>query len=156
MLNYESIPNCFCGGLKVVVEHQNRDWVMKFLMGLDEFYKAIIAQVFLNKPFPSLNEVYAIIQQEKRRQVSKDGSISKTMALILRTMGSRTLHHKEKIAIIAPSIKLQATPLKDASKIPTSLYTPPVKCQVTLQVNVSSCMGTHQVTNLKARIDTHQ
>lgn len=160
LLNYESIPNCTCGDLKVVVERQNRDWVVKFLMGLDESYKAIKAQVLLNKHFSSLNEVYAIIQQEeRRRQISKDGSTSETMSLVakgdFKDNGRQNSSSQRKDGYHRTFCKLQATPLKGASKISKSLYAPTVRCQVMLQVNVSSCMGTHQVTNLKARIDTH-
>ncbi|XP_057969608.1 uncharacterized protein LOC131158772 [Malania oleifera] len=52
---------------EVVVQNQQRDCVMKFLMGLNDTYKAIKAQILLIKPFPSLNEVYSIIQQEEKR-----------------------------------------------------------------------------------------
>lgn len=64
LFNYESIPNCTCGGLKVVVQNQQKDCVMKFLMGLNDTYEAVKAQILLIKPFPSLNEAYSIIQQE--------------------------------------------------------------------------------------------
>lgn len=60
--NYETIPNCPCGALKIVVNNQQRDCVMKFLMGLNESYKDINAQILLMKPFPTLNEVYATVQ----------------------------------------------------------------------------------------------
>lgn len=50
-------------GLKTVVSNQERDWVMKFLMGLHDWYKGIKAQILsikilLIKPFPKLNEAY--------------------------------------------------------------------------------------------------
>ncbi|XP_022894056.1 uncharacterized protein LOC111408540 [Olea europaea var. sylvestris] len=48
-------------GLKVEVNNQQRGWVMKFLMGLNDTYKGLKAQILLIKPFPSLNEVYSII-----------------------------------------------------------------------------------------------
>lgn len=60
-LNYEYVPNCTCGGLKSLIEHQERDWSIKFMMSLDESYKNIKSQVLMMKPFPSLNEVYSII-----------------------------------------------------------------------------------------------
>ena len=85
LLNYETIPSCSCGGLKTVVQNQQRDWVMKFLMGLNDSYKGIKAQILLIKPFPSLNEVYSIIQQEeKRREISTEGSVHDSMALFTR------------------------------------------------------------------------
>ncbi|XP_057953976.1 uncharacterized protein LOC131148272 [Malania oleifera] len=83
LLNYESIPNCTIGGLKVVVQNQQRDCVMKFLMGLNDTYKAIKAQILLIKPFSSLNEVYSIIQQEeKRREISTNNLDNDSMALM--------------------------------------------------------------------------
>ncbi|XP_022894048.1 uncharacterized protein LOC111408533 [Olea europaea var. sylvestris] len=87
LMNYEAIPNCSYGGLKTVVQNLQRDWVMKFLMGLNDSYREIKAQILLIKPFPSLNEVYSIIQQEeKRREISTEGiaqgAASESMALI--------------------------------------------------------------------------
>lgn len=56
---------------------------MKFLMGLNDSYKALKAQILLIKPFPSLNEVYAIVQQEeKRRHISSDNAVTDSMALL--------------------------------------------------------------------------
>ncbi|XP_022863085.1 uncharacterized protein LOC111383236 [Olea europaea var. sylvestris] len=84
LLNYECIPNCTCGGgLKTVVNNQDKDWVMKFLMRLNDSYKSLKAQVLLMKPFPSLNEVYSIVQrEEKRREISVDIPVNDTMALM--------------------------------------------------------------------------
>lgn len=39
LVNYEPIQNCTCRTLEAIVKYQERDYVMKFLMGLDEFYK---------------------------------------------------------------------------------------------------------------------
>ncbi|XP_057962087.1 uncharacterized protein LOC131153652 [Malania oleifera] len=85
LMNYESIPSCSCGGLKTVIENQQRDWVMKFLMGLNDSYKGLKAQILLIKPFPNLNEVYSIIQQEeKRREISSDPSPTEPLALLVK------------------------------------------------------------------------
>lgn len=62
LLNYVSVPKYTCGGLKSLIKHQEREWSMKFLMWLDESYINIKAQVLMMKPFPTLNEVYSIIQ----------------------------------------------------------------------------------------------
>ncbi|XP_057976036.1 uncharacterized protein LOC131163461 [Malania oleifera] len=80
LMNYESIPSCSCGGLKKVIENQ-----MKFLMGLNDSYKGLKAQILLIKPFPNLNEVYSIIQQEeKRREISFDPSLIEPLALLVK------------------------------------------------------------------------
>ncbi|KAG7974711.1 hypothetical protein I3843_06G061900 [Carya illinoinensis] len=44
---------------------------MKFLMGLNDSFKNIKAQIILLKPVPSLSEIYALIQQEEKRDISK-------------------------------------------------------------------------------------
>ncbi|XP_022843309.1 uncharacterized protein LOC111366850 [Olea europaea var. sylvestris] len=85
LINYEAIPSCSCGGLKTVLQNQQRDWIMKFLMGLNDSYKELKAQILLIKSFPSLNEGYSIIQQEeKRRLLFSDGIINESMALLIR------------------------------------------------------------------------
>ncbi|XP_057960647.1 uncharacterized protein LOC131152798 [Malania oleifera] len=56
---------------------------MKFLMGLNDTYKGIKAHILLIKLFPSLNEVYSIIQQEeKRREISANSMGSDSMAIM--------------------------------------------------------------------------
>ncbi|XP_057981103.1 uncharacterized protein LOC131166526 [Malania oleifera] len=91
LLNYESIPNYTCGGLKVVVQNQQRDCVMKFLMGLNDTYKAVKAQILLIKPFPSLNEVYSIIQQEEKRwEISTNSLGNDSMAMVSKGFFSKT------------------------------------------------------------------
>lgn len=83
LMNYEHIPYCTCGGLKTVVSNQDRDWVMKFLMGFNDSYKALKAQILLIKPFPKLNEVYSTIQQDKkRRDNSTDMPSTEGMVLV--------------------------------------------------------------------------
>lgn len=43
LMNYGPIPNCTCGGLGTVVNNQQKDWVIRSLMGLNESYKDIDA-----------------------------------------------------------------------------------------------------------------
>lgn len=82
-MNYESIPNCSCGVLKTVISDQQRDWVMKFLMGSNDSYKALKAQILSIKHFPILNDVHAIIQhEEKRRHISSDVTVTDSIALL--------------------------------------------------------------------------
>lgn len=121
LMNYEAIPDCNCGGLKVVVQNQQRDWVMKFLMGLNDLYKEIKAQILLIKPFPNLNEIYSIIQQEeKRREISIEGSAFESMTLFTKINfkegGKRMFLHRKRIDTIAPFVKSQGIPMRGVSK----------------------------------------
>ncbi|XP_022843420.1 uncharacterized protein LOC111366973 [Olea europaea var. sylvestris] len=98
LMNYESIPNCTCGRLKTVVSNQERDWVMKFLMGLNDSYKILKAQILLIKPVPKLNEVYSIIQQEEnRRDISIDSPTTDGMALVSRSILKEAEKKKSKM-----------------------------------------------------------
>ncbi|XP_021899435.1 uncharacterized protein LOC110815796 [Carica papaya] len=91
LLNYESIPNCTCGGLKAMVDYQQRDCVMKFLMGLNESFKGLKAQVLLIKSFPTLNEVHSIIQQEeKRRDILVDQPKGEMMVMMTKDGGKQS------------------------------------------------------------------
>ncbi|XP_022874262.1 uncharacterized protein LOC111393094 [Olea europaea var. sylvestris] len=76
-------------GIAALMQGQDteRDWVMKFLMGLNDSYKGLKAQILLIKPFPKLNEVYSLIQlEEKRRKISSDTHVYERMALVSRTV----------------------------------------------------------------------
>lgn len=71
--------------MREVIGYQQRNWVMKFLMGLNNYYKGPKAQILLIKPFPSLNEVYSIIQKkEKHKDISADISNLEAIALMVR------------------------------------------------------------------------
>lgn len=84
LMNYESIPSCTCGGMKTVIQNQQRDWVLKFLMGLNDSYREIKAQILLIKPFPSLNEIYSLVQQEEKRQeISNPGPVNSDSMVFL-------------------------------------------------------------------------
>lgn len=64
--NFEIIPTCSCRALKVMLEHQQRNWVLKFLMGLNDSIIPIKIQIILIKPLPCLSEVYTLVQQEEK------------------------------------------------------------------------------------------
>lgn len=68
LVNFEPNPPCTCGAMKIVIENQQRGWMMKFLMGLQDSFTNIKAQVILLKPIPSLSEAYALVQQEETRK----------------------------------------------------------------------------------------
>ncbi|XP_042984118.1 uncharacterized protein LOC122313306 [Carya illinoinensis] len=64
---YEPMPLCTCGSVKALMEYHHCHKVMQFLMGLQDSYDAIRAQILLSDPLPSLNRVFSLIQQEERR-----------------------------------------------------------------------------------------
>lgn len=66
LLNYQPIPECSCGKLKVLVDRYQRDCVIKFLMGLNDIYDNTRAQIMMMKnPFPRLKGVFIYSKRRK-------------------------------------------------------------------------------------------
>lgn len=51
---YDTIPDCNCGKLKILLDRQQRDCVIQFLMGLHDSYSNARDQVMLLDPIPSV------------------------------------------------------------------------------------------------------
>ncbi|XP_035540301.1 uncharacterized protein LOC118344255 [Juglans regia] len=69
------IDLCYCDEFDVyepmpLMEYHHRHKVMQFLVGLQDSYDAIRAQILLSDQLPSFNRVFSLIQQEERRQHS--------------------------------------------------------------------------------------
>ncbi|XP_040991000.1 uncharacterized protein LOC121238237 [Juglans microcarpa x Juglans regia] len=62
LLNLEIIPSCACRAMQPVIANQQCDWMMKFLMGLNDSFTNITYQIILLKPTPTSSEVYALVQ----------------------------------------------------------------------------------------------
>ncbi|KAF5455030.1 hypothetical protein F2P56_024649 [Juglans regia] len=65
---YEPMPTCTCGSLRTLTGYNHRHKVMQFLMGLQDSYDAIRAQILLQEPLPPLNRIISLVQQEERRR----------------------------------------------------------------------------------------
>ncbi|KAF5476075.1 hypothetical protein F2P56_007818 [Juglans regia] len=92
LLNFEIIPSCACGAMQPVIANQQRDWMMKFLMGLNDSFTNIKAQIILLKPIPTLSKVYALVQQEeKHKQISTSShSLHDTLPWLLNPIFQQT------------------------------------------------------------------
>lgn len=66
--NYKPIPSCSCGAMKILVEIQQQEHVMKFLMGLKESYSNVRGQILLIDPLPPLNKAFSLVLQEEKQQ----------------------------------------------------------------------------------------
>ncbi|XP_065626531.1 uncharacterized protein LOC112007227 isoform X2 [Quercus suber] len=70
--NFRPFPMCSCGfctcnlGQKLN-DLQHQDFVMQFLMGLNDSYAQVRAQILLMDPLPPINKVYSFLIQEERR-----------------------------------------------------------------------------------------
>lgn len=74
-------PQCVCGhcceGIKRLESHHQVEYVLAFLMGLNESFSQVRSQVLLLDPLPSINKVFSmIIQEERQRQIGLQASNS--------------------------------------------------------------------------------
>jgi hypothetical protein len=111
LINFKSIPvctcgyKCTCGIIKTIVENRERDYILQFLMGLNDSYSHISGQILLNDPLPSMNKVFSLIIQEERKRMIKFASVNQNVfhnssALVSRSSASqdttRTFKHNPK------------------------------------------------------------
>lgn len=59
---------CSCGGVKELHSYLQTEYVMLFLMGLNDSFTHIRSQLLLTDPIPSINKVFSLIIQEERQR----------------------------------------------------------------------------------------
>ncbi|KAF5460339.1 hypothetical protein F2P56_020217 [Juglans regia] len=62
---YEPMSACTCRVVNTLLESIHRGKVMQFLMGLDDSFDSVRAQILLYDPLPPLNHVLSLVQQEE-------------------------------------------------------------------------------------------
>ncbi|KAL5575085.1 hypothetical protein UlMin_016784 [Ulmus minor] len=66
---------CNCGGMKSLTDYQHEDYVLQFLMGLNESFSQIRAQILMSDSLPPINKVFSlVIQEERQRSMHFSGS----------------------------------------------------------------------------------
>ncbi|KAB5534975.1 hypothetical protein DKX38_018061 [Salix brachista] len=82
MIVYNPMPLCTCGQSKMLNERYQRDYVIQFLMGLNDQYTNARDQIMLIEPLPSINKVFSLIQQqEQHHQLTNNTPSCESMAL---------------------------------------------------------------------------
>ena len=54
--------------MKTLIEYQQQDYIIKFLIGLNDSFSHIRSQILLQDPLPSINKVFSLILQEERQR----------------------------------------------------------------------------------------
>ncbi|KAA8543184.1 hypothetical protein F0562_021321 [Nyssa sinensis] len=84
-----SCGKCSCGGVKNLNDHHQMEYIMSFLMGLDDSFSQVRGQLLLMDPMPPINRVFSLIvqeEQQRRTNSSSDSSNSTgTMAFAVKT-----------------------------------------------------------------------
>ena len=71
MSNFRPVCNCgkcTCGGVKELNAYFQIEYVMSFLMGLNESFAQVKGQLLLLDPIPPINKVFSLVFQEERRR----------------------------------------------------------------------------------------
>ncbi|XP_035541429.1 uncharacterized protein LOC118344547 [Juglans regia] len=67
-MNYRPLPVCSCGGLRTLMAMHQQDYVMRFLMGLNDSFSQVRGQILLIDSLPPMNKVFSLILQEERQR----------------------------------------------------------------------------------------
>ena len=54
--------------MKILDEKNDYDYVMRFLMGLNENYSTIRSKVLMSTPIPDINYINSLVIQEQRQK----------------------------------------------------------------------------------------
>ncbi|KAA8531693.1 hypothetical protein F0562_006590 [Nyssa sinensis] len=74
-------PNCSCGkcscdGVKNLNDHHQMEYIMSFLMRLDDSFSQVRGQLLLMDPMPPINRVFSLIVQEEQQMRTNPSSDS--------------------------------------------------------------------------------
>ncbi|XP_058761234.1 uncharacterized protein LOC131634587 [Vicia villosa] len=69
LAEFRPIHQCVCGGVNPLIEHIDREYVLTFLLGLNESFNLIRSQILLMDPFPSVSRVFSLVIQEEKQRV---------------------------------------------------------------------------------------
>ncbi|XP_062115983.1 uncharacterized protein LOC133830089 isoform X1 [Humulus lupulus] len=60
--------SCTCGGVKAHQDHYNMEYIMSFLMGLQDSYSHVRGNILVMDPLPSLSRVFNLVSQEENQR----------------------------------------------------------------------------------------
>ena len=86
--NYKPVctcGKCTCGSVKEMNAHYQMEYIMSFLMGLNDSFSQVRGQLLLMDPFRHINCVFALISQEEHQRkvgvsTNSGSDVSNTMA----------------------------------------------------------------------------
>ncbi|XP_055826987.1 uncharacterized protein LOC129895311 [Solanum dulcamara] len=80
---FDKINGCYCAESKRFQEHFEYQRLLKFLMGLNEFYSTARGQILMQNPIPNLNKAYfLIVDHESQRNLASSYHESVTSKMV--------------------------------------------------------------------------
>ncbi|XP_075473941.1 uncharacterized protein LOC142504998 [Primulina tabacum] len=84
--DFQPIYVCQCGSIKEWMDYHNQECVMQFLMGLNESYAQIRAQILMMEPLPVISKTFSlVVQEERQRSIHHDVSAIPGQSLVFNT-----------------------------------------------------------------------
>ncbi|KAL5550577.1 hypothetical protein UlMin_000753 [Ulmus minor] len=84
-----SCGKCSCSGVKNLNDHHQMEYIMSFLMGLDDSFSQVRGQLLLMDLMPPINHVFSLLVQEEQQRMINPSSDSSnsigTMAFVVKT-----------------------------------------------------------------------
>ena len=78
--------------MQSILELYSQERVLQFLMGLNDSFSAVRAQILLTDPLPPINKVFSlIIQEERQREISISSLSHDTSTLMTKTLMPNTV-----------------------------------------------------------------
>ncbi|KZV18776.1 hypothetical protein F511_15014 [Dorcoceras hygrometricum] len=71
--DFQPVSVCRCGSMKEWMDYRNQECAMQFLMGLNESYAQIRAQILLMDPLPTISKIFSLVVQEERQRSINQG-----------------------------------------------------------------------------------
>ena len=70
--SYLPIPDCSCNpicncGLEIVCDYRHKEYVIRFLRGLNDQYSNVRSQVMLMKPLPNIESTFSLLTEQERQ-----------------------------------------------------------------------------------------
>ncbi|KHN29861.1 hypothetical protein glysoja_034105, partial [Glycine soja] len=97
LADYKPTFSCTCGGLQQLQTHNESEYVMSFLMGLNDSFSQIQGQILLSNPLPSIGNVFSLILQEKaQREIVVTHSPTNTSENIVFSVNSASKNQYDK------------------------------------------------------------
>jgi hypothetical protein len=77
LLIYRPLPichcgKCYCGVLKTLNEYHHQEYVLQFVMGLNESFSHVKGQILLMDPLPPIDKVFSLVVQHERQSEISD------------------------------------------------------------------------------------
>ena len=66
--DFQPIPACWCRAMKAWMDFQQQEYVMQFLMGLNDCYTQTWAQILMLATLPPFSKVFTLVVQEEFQQ----------------------------------------------------------------------------------------